>query len=324
MLYQFNHQMKKIFFTVVVLLMATSLFAQQDPYYTQWMFNRLAYNPAYAGTQKGVELTALHHMQWVGYEAKQAPQTQNITASMPFGNHGVGLNVFFDRAGFEKTMNTSISYNYKFAIGSGKLAVGPSVGFIQKSLDGTRLRPENVNDPYIPATSVSTIRPDFGIGAYYSNEAFYNFYAGISSLHLTQEDFQYETTNGSKVQYLGRRHYYATAGMELPVSPVLLLRPNVLFKNDGATSQLDVNLDLLYNEKLRGGVSYRTNEAVSLLVGYYPATNLHIGYSYDITLSNLNRYSNGSHEILLTYLIGRKQAPTIKTRRPAGSPRFLE
>lgn len=318
--------MKKTIILAAILMITCNVFAQQDPYYTNYMFNRLSINPAYAGSQQGLEATLLHHQQWVGYADNAAPQTQVLGVNLPVGNHGLGLNLVNDKLGFERSVNLTLSYNYKFNLGYGQtLAVGPGIGFMQKSIDGTKLTPEQANDLKIPNSNVSSIKPDFNFGAYYFNENANNLYVGLSSLHLSEEDFDYDATPGAVVAYKGVRHYYLTAGMQFEIAPAWALRPNVLLKNDGSTTQFDVNADFLYNNRFRGGFSYRSGDAMSVLLGAYLTPELHLGYSYDITLTDVGNVSTGTHEIVLNYVLKWKQKPAAaRPTRIILTPRSLD
>ena len=311
--------MKKSLILFVLLALVIELQAQQDPYYTHYMFNRLSLNPAYAGSQKGIEATLLHHQQWVGYPANAGPRTQVLGLNAPIGRHGIGLNFVNDRLGYEKSVNLMLSYNYKFNLGgAGNLAVGPGIGFMQKSIDGSQLTPEQAFDAKVPNANVSSLKPDYSFGLYYDNEAFYKLYVGLSALHLSEEDFDYESTPGAVIAYTGARHYYLLAGMTFDLTPNLALCPNVLIKNDGAYTQFDVNADLLINGRFRGGLSYRSGDAASVLVGAYITPQMHLGYSYDLTLTDLNTVSSGTHEIVFNYVFGR-----VPKRRVGAGTRII-
>lgn len=310
--------MKKSLFLAVLLVSSLGVFAQQDPYYTQYMFNRLSLNPAYAGSQEGMEATLLHHQQWVGYPENAGPSTQVLGINAPFGRHGLGVNFVNDKLGFEKSVNLMLSYNFKFNLGTGHtLAVGPGVGFLQKSIDGSKLTPEQAFDLKIPTSNVSSIKPDFSLGAYYQNENLNKLYVGVSALHLSEEDFNYEGTQGM-IAYTGARHYYLMAGMSFDLGANLALRPNLLLKNDGATTQFDINADLLVNERFRGGFSYRSDDAMSVLLGAYIVPAFHVGYSYDFTLTDIRTVSSGTHEIVLNYVLKWNRNP-----RPAGPTKII-
>jgi type IX secretion system PorP/SprF family membrane protein len=204
------------------------------------------------------------------------------------------------------------------------LGVGPGIGLMQKSIDGTKLTPEQANDLRIPNSNVSSIKPDFTFGLFYQNLNLNNLYVGLSAVHLSEEDFNYDATPGAIVQYNGRRHYYLTAGMQFEMTPMLAFRPNVLTKYDGATTQFDVNADFLYNQKFRGGLSYRTSDAMSVLIGYYFTQNLHLGYSYDYTLTKIRSVSSGTHELVLNYVLKTNKKPKAIYKKMILSPRTLE
>lgn len=316
--------MKKIIAVLGLLLICAGIFGQQDPYYTHFMFNRQAYNPAYSGSQGGLEATLLHHSQWTGFKENLAPSTQSLGINLPVGNHGFGLQLVNDKLGYEKSVNLSLSYNYRFNIGSGTFGVGPSIGFLQKSLDGSKLSPEQANDLKIPTTNVSSLKPDYGFGFFYQNQNVNNLYVGLSATHLSEEDFNYDAAPGALVQYNGRRHYYLTAGMQFELSPILALRPNVLLKNDGAVTQFDVNADLLYKQKLRGGFAYRSGDAMSVLLGYYITPQWHLGYSYDYTLTDISNVSSGTHELVLNFVLKTTRKPKPILNKIILTPRFLE
>jgi type IX secretion system PorP/SprF family membrane protein len=304
------------FFALTLLCMpfAGILHAQQAPYYTNFMFNKLPYNPGYAGSKDGICATLLLHQQWQGYVAEGAPSTQFLNVHAPVGQkHGLGIGFVNDVSGYEKTLTTHIFYNYKFNIGSsGKLGVGPSVGFVQKSLDGSKLTPEQANDPNVPVVNVSSLQPDFSFGLYYNNPQWNNVFAGLTANNLNEATMSYATRGGS-IDYKLARHYYAMAGFTYEINTALALTPSLLYKTDFNKGQVDLNADLLYNNKIRGGLTYRSADAVSVLLGYKISDNFHIGYSYDITTTRLNTVSNGTHEIVVNYCFRIK--PKVKTEK---------
>lgn len=318
--------MKKLILILALGFIVFQSEAQQDPYFTQFMFNKLSYNPAYAGSKNGIEATLVHHQQWLGFPGKSGPSTQVLGINAPIGQHGLGLNFINDKLGFEKTVGLMASYNYKFDLGAaGRLGVGPGIGFMQKSIDGSQLSPEQAFDAKVPNANVSSIQPDFSFGLYYENEDFHNLYVGASALHISEEDFNYETTPGSSIGYTGARHYYLTAGMAFDLNPNLQLQPNVLVKNDGAYTQFDLNANLLINERFLGGMSYRSSDAASILAGFYIVSNMYFGYSYDMTLTDIRTVSSGTHEIVLNYVFGNTgRKKRVKVPRIIYTPRSLD
>jgi type IX secretion system PorP/SprF family membrane protein len=216
-----------------------------------------------------------------------------------------------------------VYYNYKINVGAnGRLGVGPSLGIVQKNLDGSKLEAENSNDPNVPVSSTSSIQPDLGLGAYYTNAQFNNLYAGISANNVNESSMSYDAPGGT-INYKLERHYYAMAGFTYDINQMLALTPSILYKTDLNKGQIDINADILYNNKIRGGITYRSADAISILAGYKINDNFHIGYSYDITTSKLNTVSNGTHEIVVNYCIKMKPKPKVEKRGIRLTPRYM-
>lgn len=293
-------------------------FAQQDPQFSQNMFNKLATNPGYAGTNNAICANLLGRQQWMGFidGNNGIPKTYllSVDANM-WDRHGFGLTVFSDQLGFEKTFHAKLAYSFHFQVGAGKLGVGPEIGMIQKSVGGPWVATDNwVSDPAIP-TNASDMTFDLGLGAFYVIPQ--KLYFGISTTHLTESDLSKAdsrpdpsaplTNVAVDYKYTIARHYYITAGYMFPVSGELNLEPSLFVKTDAASTQLDLNVRAIYNNMLWGGVSYRLTDAIVAMVGYQkdgiggPNGSLRVGYSYDITTSTIKNHSSGSHELMLGY-----------------------
>ncbi len=309
---------------IALLFTGLSASAQQAPYYTNFMFNKLPYNAGYAGSNNAICATILLHQQWQGYSASGAPATQFANIHAPFAKkHGIGLGVVSDNLGYEKTLTAQLYYNYKFTIGTnGVLGVGPSLGMVQKNIDGSKLIAETSNDPNVPVSSTSSIQPDLGFGAYYTNTQFNNLFAGISANNVNESTMSYDAPGGL-INYKLQRHYYMMAGFTYDINQVLALTPSLLYKTDLNKGQIDVNADLLYNNKIRGGITYRSFDAISILVGYKISDNFHIGYSYDITTSKLQTVSNGTHEIVVNYCFRINPKTKVEKRGMRLTPRYM-
>lgn len=309
---------------IMLLLAGLNATAQQAPYYTNFMFNKLPYNAGYAGSKNAICATVLLHQQWQGYSATGAPSTQFANVNAPFAKkHGIGLGVVSDNLGYEKTLTAHLYYNYKFTIGTnGTLGVGPSLGMVQKNIDGSKLVAETSNDPNVPVSSTSSMKPDLGFGAYYTNTQLNNMFAGVSANNINQSTMSYDVPGGL-INYQLKRHYYIMAGFTYDINQALTLTPSLLYKSDLSKGQIDVNADLLYNNKIRGGITYRNSDAISILVGYKVSDNFHIGYSYDITTSKLNTVSNGTHEIVVNYCFKIVTKPKVEKRAIRLTPRYM-
>ena len=309
---------------IVFLLCGLNANAQQAPYYTNFMFNKLPYNAGYAGSKDAICATLLLHQQWQGYTASGAPSTQFVNVHAPVGKkHGVGVGFVNDNLGYEKTLTAHLYYNYKITLGAnGKLAVGPSLGMVQKNLDGSKLVSEIANDPNVPVSSTSSIQPDFGFSAYYTNTQLNKMFAGISANNINESTMSYDAPRGA-VNYKLKRHYYVMAGATYDLNDALALTPSVLYKTDLNKGQVDINADLLYNNKIRGGLTYRSADAISILAGYKISDTFHIGYSYDITTTKLNTVSNGTHELVINYCFKMKTKMKVEKKGIRLTPRYM-
>lgn len=272
------------------------------------MFNHMFINPGYAGNSGSICGTMFNRQQWMGFDG--APTTRLVSANMPFEfpkdiNSGVGLNIYIDELGFENDFGFNAAYAYRLDVGPGQLGLGLSVGVLNKSLNAEWITPDfldpNLNygwtdDPAIPEND-SHMALDLGFGAFYGAD---NFYVGISTTHLNQAEIKYSSLTDA-IPFI-KRHYYISAGYfyQLP-NPLFELQPSLLIKNDGPTTQVDLNALLLYNKTFWGGLSYRFEESIVVIVGATLPMNLKFGISYDINIGDIGQYSNGTLEIMINY-----------------------
>jgi len=298
---------------LVMTCMITGLKAQQDPQYTMFWFNKMLFNPAYAGAKGGLCGTILGRFQWNGLQG--APKTWLITADMPFNltrdganELGVGLTTYGDYIGFqeEHALKVAVAYRRK-NLGPGHLAVGVDLGFSNKNLVAPNwITPNGLgpgSDPGIPmAGAPSNFAFDLSAGVYYHAD---NFYAGVSVLHLTGSDFV-------DLNVRQARHMYFTGGYTFRNlgGSSWSLNPNALIRTDLATANFDINLNALYDfngsHGIFFGATYRYIDAIGINVGYNGTFNngkmgMLFGYNYDINTSRLNSFNSGSHEIILRF-----------------------
>jgi type IX secretion system PorP/SprF family membrane protein len=290
---------------MILSLISTISYGQQDPLFSQYMYNLSYLNPGYAGSQDMICLSGAVRQQWVGFEGKPAYSYFNANAPVkPFGiNSGVGLSILSDIAAFDNNLSLSATYAYRLSIGNGTLGMGADLGFYNKALTAQWYIPENPGrsdiqqpsqDPSIPQEKESKIAFDMSVGLFYSTD---NLYFGISSRHLNRPQINYETAK----PYLAR-HYYAIAGYRFRLSnPLFEIMPSVVFRTDARVNSFDVSTLLRYNKKFWGGVSYRAGDAFIGIFGVELFNGLRIGYSYDFTTSALGNYSKGTHEFTLGY-----------------------
>ncbi len=231
----------------------------------------------------------------------------------------MGLSLENDELGFDKDFKINLSIAYKQTIGNGKLGIGVKWGVANSAIDlqGS----EWITPTHDPATdnaipengSEAMTFLDFGFGLYYKTQ---DLYLGISSTHLNEPEFKYEKGTPSL-----KRHYYITAGYNLPfANPLLEFKPSVFVQSDGTNSQLAINALIAYNKKLWGGVSLRTDNAISGIFGLELFKWVKVSYSYDFVVSDLMGYNNGTHEIMMGFCLDVKKD---KTPEKYKSIRFL-
>jgi len=297
--------MKNIFLLLVSLSTLTVM-AQQDPLFSHNMFNQMAINPAYAGSNDMICATAINRQQWLGFgEGSPSTTVVNINAAIrPFGlSSGIGLNILNDQFGFNNDLGVDLSYAVRFPIqGIGTFAIGVNGGFINNTLNPTWRFPDTSGDIAVPQAKESAINFDMGAGIFFSNN---EMYFGFSATHLNESKLynQYET------HY--KRHFYITGGylLQMP-NPNWEYNPSVIISTDLTTNQLTVSSNVIYNKKFWGGVSYRVGEAVIGMVGLELFSGMRIGYAFDFSTTDISGYNSGSHEFMLGYCF------TLKKERP--------
>lgn len=295
-----------------------TLFAQQAPMYTHYMYNTLSINPAYAGSRDALTLTALHRSQWVNF--KGAPITQTLTMHSPIAgkNIGLGLSLSNDRIGAVNNTSAFLSFAYKMQLTpKSKLSLGVSggVNLLQANLSGLALNEQN--DPTFQSNIKNKSLGNFGFGMYYSRE---RFYAGISVPNLAQNNYDGNLiSNGTATTGIERRHYFFIAGALMNLGNTVDFKPTTLVKvTEAAPVQLDVTASFIFNHLFTLGGMYRTGDAVGLLLGMNVSPQFYLGYSYDWSYGNRTfTYNSGSHEVVLRY-------DFIQTsKRQIHSPRYF-
>ncbi len=290
---------------LILSLVSVISYSQQNPQFSQYMFNLAAVNPGYAGSSDMICLSGANRQQWMGFPGKPASSFFSASAPIkPFGiNSGVGISILSDNLAFNNDLGLAATYAYRLSIASGTLGIGINIGLYNKSLSASWFIPDipgrtdiqqPAQDPSIPQESESQIAFDMGFGLYYNTD---NLYFGISSTHLNQPQIRFETAN----PYLAR-HYYAIAGYRLQLSnPLFEILPSAIFRTDSRINSIDISTLVRYNKKFWGGVSYRAGDALIGIIGFELFNGVRFGYSYDFTTSDIGNYSTGSHEFTLGY-----------------------
>ena len=298
---------------LIFALMLTSYasFAQQDAQYTQYMYNTININPAYAGSRGVMSVFGLHRTQWVGLDG--APTTNTFSFNTPINNSnlGVGFSLVNDRIG--PTSDNTISADISYTIPMNevyKLSFGIKASGNIFNLDTNKLDPAQANDPNLQNFN-NEFSPNFGAGVYLHSD---KLYLGLSVPNFLQ-DSKYNDNEVAVFQE--RMNFYFIGGYVFDVSQSIKFKPAVLTKMvTGAPLQVDVSANFLFFDKFMLGGAYRWDAAVSALAGFQVTDGLFIGYSYDMETTNLRRYNSGSHEVFLRFELFNKVSKMV-------SPRFF-
>lgn len=304
----FFMDIRKILVLVLPILVGPAAFGQQQAMFTQYMFNGLAINPAYAGSHRTLSATALARIQWTGVEG--APITQTLSVHAPIANRrvGIGLLLLHDEIGVTKQTAVYNAYSYRIPFqNGGQLSFGIQGGF---SSYNARYSLVSDTDPTFAGADVKEVLPNFGAGLFYSTNL---FYAGFSVPQLVQNTFdKYNTDSDSKLL----RHYFFTTGYVFAIDKDLMLKPSLLVKAvSGAPVQVDLNVSVLMKEILWVGLSWRSFDSIDALLELQVTDKFQFGYAYDFaTTSEMRRVNAGSHEIMLNYRMIKKHS-RVKTPR---------
>lgn len=303
--------MRKILF-LFVLLGVSNVEAQQDAQFTQYMYNTVNVNPAYAGSRGVMSVFGVYRAQWVGLEG--APTTKAASIHSPINNSkvGLGLSVIQDEIGpsdksiisadFSYTINTSENYKLSFGLkGTASLF----------NVDYTKLNRYDLNDPRFQNNIDNQFSPNVGAGVYYHSD---KLYAGISVPFILETKHFNDNASSVAKDVL---HYYFIGGYVFDLSETTKFKPAFLIKSvKGAPLQADLTANFMFNDKFVVGGAYRWSAALSGLAGFQVDENWFIGYTYDTDTTKLANYNSGSHEIFLRYEFKGKQEKVV-------SPRFF-
>lgn len=285
---------------MILTLLSFQSKGQQSIVYSQYLFNGLLVNPAYAGSHVQFSATLTYRNQWVNFPG--APETTTFGAHNTFrkGRIGVGLLVTDDRIGSYNNTGVfgSFSYKIKDATG-GVLSMGVQAGLNNFAADFGEIRLSETADP-IFTVSMSEFRPNFGGGLFYYNK---KIFAGFSVPAILTHDQLFRSQ--SLEQLKTPRYYYLNAGLKLPLDPRtkrVEMQPSVMVRaQEGTPLSVDFNLNVVFDQLISIGTSYRSGDGAILLINYKLSEKIYVGYSYDWITSDIRRYSKGTHELMINF-----------------------
>jgi type IX secretion system PorP/SprF family membrane protein len=294
---------KRLIVGCCLMMAAWRLEAQQDPQFTQYMFNTLYYNPAYAGVEGVTKLTAIHRSQWLGYQPTYggggAPTTQIVSVNAPIFkiNSGFGGYVVNDQLGPQNNLEAQVSFAYHLGIKESKLSIGIRGGIYSQTIDFNLYNPTDPDDPLLNAAGKeSQIRPDLAMGIFFRQE---KYYAGVSFNHLVKSEFDFGVNQRNALE----SHLYLTGGYFYEVNFDLRFQFVGLVKTDLTKTTFDVGGLAYLKDTMWGGLSFRQSEAAIMMLGYsfLKDKSLKLGYALDYIVKDQAAKQPTSHEFMLTY-----------------------
>lgn len=301
--------MRLYLFIFFLMGICVSVSAQQDPMFTQYMHNPVSINPAYAGTRGTLNIVALHRQQWVGVDG--APKTFALSVNSPFNNNvGLGLTLLNDQLGPTKQTGLFGDYSYRLKVSTKtKLAFGLKGGLSIIEKDLSNLTHYN-EDEYISLNGYQKLYlPNFGVGSYLYSD---RFYIGFSIPKMLQNSLS-ENTN--TVENKEERHYFLTGGVVFDITENIKFKPSTTVRIvKGSPVSTEISAAALLNDKVWLGCMYRVDDAVGAMVKFEVSRQLSLGYSFDYTLSKLGAYTQGTHEVYISYDFIRKSRKVLSPR----------
>ena len=317
--------MKKFSLLALLLFVLMRGFSQQEAQYTQFMYNKLSLNPAYAGSAEMPCISCIYRSQWIGFEG--APTSQVVNFHMPLFSKrvGIGASIAHDKLGPTNSYVASLIYAYRIKLNRGNtLSIGVKGTLKSYQIKWDQLDATHVGDFEIPMGRTNRVFPNVGLGVYYDAE---RFYVGVSVPTMLPSDLSYSFLTNNTDFGRERQHVYLMGGYLFDLNENIKFKPAALIKYvANAPMDLDLNATFIFMEKFWGGVSYRLGgestkgigESIDLLVQYQVSPMFRAGVAYDFTLSNLKDYSSGTAEIQLSYCF----QPKKKNQRLT-NPRFF-
>jgi type IX secretion system PorP/SprF family membrane protein len=291
--------MKKIIKILLFLIIPVSIFGQLPPYSSQYILNPLTINPAFAGNRGVLNMAAFYRKQWVGI--KGSPETISLFADAPFSDNrmGVGFNLTNDKIGVTKETQFKASYAYKVNIGKGNLSFGLGAGVIMTNTAWSDLVVLDPGDEYLLIDSKVYTVPTFSFGAYYSGQ---KYFAGFSIPKLVGYNFDFEKNKYVLSNNMDDYYYLFNTGYLFDISSNFQFFPSALVVfSPGENIIFDINAYFRVMDRFWFGASYRNNRSISAMFQFQLNDQIRFAYSYDFDFAELQKFSSGSHEVMLRY-----------------------
>lgn len=290
--------MKKLLIFAFCIMQAVNSFAQQDPQYSQYMFNQLAINPAYAGSKEALSTTAFIRNQWTDIEGAPKTETFSIHGPLKKKKVGLGFSVIADQIGPKKSVGALGSYAYRIPVKNGKLSFGLRFGIFNYTYNWADIKYKDIDDVYNTGDQTSQIVPTADAGLYYYTNT---MYLGLSATHLYSGRLtSVSNANGDDAKL--SPHVFFTLGKAWEINDNLIFNPSLMTKvAKGAPGSADLNLSFLIKQRIWTGLSVRSAYGFVAYVQFNITDKFKLGYSYDLGVNKIGKVAGGSHEIMLGY-----------------------
>ncbi|MDH5598236.1 MAG: type IX secretion system membrane protein PorP/SprF [Cyclobacteriaceae bacterium] len=284
---------------IIVLLLSNGLAKAQHPaVHSLYMFDQLMINPAYAGVHVQFSASGHYRNQWVNFPGSPKTGTIAMQSTVAQNKLGLGLVMFKDVIGAHVDLGASMSYSYKLQLPVGNLSMGLSAGFQSLETDFNSLTKRDLNGPLLTGV-YKKVNPNFGVGLFYTSKS---FFMGASAPYLLNSAVI--DAAGILSEASRTRIYYLTIGNTFKLSPDVKVMPSALLRIwERAPISFDLSTNFIFYDAVGFGASYRLIEGLILMTELKVNENFHVGYAYDVTTSEIQRYANGTHEIMLNYRI---------------------
>lgn len=291
---------KKIILAALMIMGALFSKGQQDPMYTQYIFNLQTVNPAYAGYWKTMGIMALTRHQWVGLNGHPSTQTFSFQTPLKSEHVGLGFNIVLDKTGLEKTLLMNVDYSYEILLSDiTTLRFGIKAGFTNYSnnLPEYIQYPDVSGDPVFQSTINNKFMPNFGFGLFLSSP---RYFLSLSLPKILENNYQSNVNNYDTKSQV--RHFFFAGGMMFDLSDNVKFKPTFMTKSvAGSPFEYDISANFLLAEKFWVGGMYRSGDAFGAIAQWVINKNLRFGYAYDFTTTDLRNYHNGVHEVMISY-----------------------
>jgi len=294
---------KKIYILAIIAVLAVDslrISAQQLPLYSQYMFNTLEINPAYAGVTNSMNFTSTFRKQFNGI--KDAPQTTSISGDMPIGETqlGIGLKLVSDRISITQNIGAQLAMSYKIEGDYSNFSFGLQMGALNYRTDFSKLNITNAGDPVF-AQNLNALAANFGTGVFFNTS---DFYIGLSAPNLVRTHLKQVDVALAEYTVKQNLHFYLNTGFLININDNFILKPSFLLRAvEGIPLDYDINANLYFREILSGGISYRSRSALVGIMDFKLTPTVRLGYAYDYNLGRLNNFTKSTHEIILRFNI---------------------